>query len=269
MTSQEASNPTIWRLRQATPDDRNVWLTLQHPTLLTLVRELLNGISISDSDVDPMLTFVHLLPGAATPFDTQKEFEAWVAQGDTSAQYLDVAGRSVRLIWRGRRCLAFTSGQDAEDCLSAAAVFSHAYGTLLSEEARLEKTWPSMMSDASLTHDVRRIALGEQPRVNEMTRHFQTARIIVARLEIALQRPDPALTPPAKRLFNELVLQADLASRVRLLDDAIEVGEDLYERANDRMIEHRNYLVEIWIEIAILLAILAELVVLLVDFLLR
>jgi hypothetical protein len=265
MTSQEADNPTIWRLRQATPNDGEVWLTLQHPVSLKLVRELLTGIP-SSSEMETMLTFVHLLPGIETPLDIQKEFEAWVLQGDTTAPYLDVTGRNVRLLWRGRRGLAFAPRQEAEDCLAAAAVFSHVHGTLLAEESRLEKTWQSMTDDAALTHDIHRVALREQRRVNQMTRQFQTARIFVARMDIALQRPEPTLSAPTKRLLNELVLQADLISRVRLLDDAIEVGEDLYELANDRMIEHRNYLVEIWIETAILLAILAELVVLLVDF---
>ena len=265
MTSQEAYKPAIWRLRQATLGDSNVWLTLQHPTSLELMRESLTSLP-SPSDKETILTFVHLLPGIETPFDVQKEFEAWVLQGDTTAPYLDVTGRNVRLVWRGRRGLAFAPMQAAEDCVAAATAFSHVYSALSAEESRLEKTWQSMTDDAALTHDVQRAALREQCRVNQMTRQFQTARIFVARMDIALQRPEPTLSTATRRLFGELVLQADLISRVRVLDDAIEVGEDLYELANDRMIEHRNYLVEVWIETAILLAILAELAVLLVDF---
>ncbi|WP_322418549.1 hypothetical protein [Mesorhizobium huakuii] len=265
MTSQEAYKPAIWRVRQATPSDSNVWLTLQHPTSLELMREPLSGVP-APSDTETFLTFVHLLPGIETPFDVQKEFETWVSEGDTTAPYLDVSGRNVRLVWRGRRGLAFAPVQAAEDCLAAAAVFSHVYGALSAEESRLETTWQSMTNDAALTHDVQRTALREQSRVNRMTRQFKTARIFVARMDIALQRPEPKLSTATRRLFGELALQADLISRVRVLDDAIEVGEDLYELANDRMIEHRNYLVEVWIETAILLAILAELAVLLVDF---
>ncbi|TIN21819.1 MAG: hypothetical protein E5Y31_19845 [Mesorhizobium sp.] len=259
-------NPAIWRLRQATSHDSNVWLTLQHPVSLRLVREVLTDIP-SPLDVETVLTFVHLLPGIETPFDIQKEFEAWVLQGDTTAPYLDVTARNVRLVWRGRRCLVFAPMQAAEECLAAAAIFSHVHGSLMAEESRLEMTWQSMTEDAALTHDIRRVALREQRRVNQMTRQFQTARIFVTRMDIALLRPEPTLAAATRRLFGELVLQADLMSRVRLLDDAIEVGEDLYEIANDRMIEHRNYLVEVWLEASILLAILAELAVLLVDLL--
>ncbi|TSE02397.1 hypothetical protein C1D09_030105 [Mesorhizobium intechi] len=265
MTSQEAYKPAIWRLRQATPGEGNVWLTLQHPTSLELMREPLSGVR-PPSDKGTILTFVHLLPGIETPFDVQKEFETWVLQDDTTAPYLEVSGRNIRLVWRGRRGLAFAPIQAAEDCLAAAAVFSHVYGALSVEESRLETTWQSMTNDVALTHDVRRIALREQRRVNQMTRQFQTARIFVARMDIALQRPESKLSAATRRLFGELALQADLISRVRVLDDAIEVGEDLYELANDRLIEHRNYLVEVWIETAILFAILAELAVLLVDF---
>jgi hypothetical protein len=263
MAPQEARNPTIWRLRPATPDDRDVWLTLEHPTSLKLVRELLTDLP---SATDESLTLVHLLPGAETPFDVQKEFEAWVAECDSAEPYLDVVGRNVRLVWRDRRCLAFAPAQGVEDCLAAVAAFSHTYSALSSEEARLEEAWPAMMVDAALTHDVRRAALREQSRVNGMTRRFQSARILVARIDMALQRREPTLPPAAKRLFNELALQSDLSSRVRLLDDGVEVGEDLYERANDRLIEYRNFLTELWVEIAILCAILAEFAVLLVDF---
>ena len=264
MTLQEVRSPAMWRLYKATNDDGNVWLTLQHPAPLKLMRERVADIP-SSPDTEEMLTFVQLVPGIETPFEVQKEFETWVAQGDAEAPYLDVTGRNARLIWRGRRCLAYAAPQAAEDCLAAAAVFSHLYSTLSAQEARVERAWPSMMDDAALTHDISRGDLREQGRVNDMTRQFQTARILVSRMDIALQRFEPTMSPAAKRLFGELALQADLASRIRLLDDAVEVGEDLYERANDRLIEHRNYLVEIWIEAAILLAILAELAVLVFD----
>lgn len=262
MTPQEVRSPTIWRLRQATPDDSNIWLALEHPTSLKLVRELLTDLP---AHADGSLTFVHLLPGIETPFDVQKEFEAWVAECDSAEPYLDVVSRNVRLVWRDRRCLAFAPAQSVDDCLAAAAAFSHTYSTLSSEEARLEEAWPAMMADVALTHDVPRAALREQSRVNNMTRRFQSARILVTRIDMALQRREPTLLPAAKRLFSELALQSDLASRVRLLDDGIEVGEDLYERANDRLIEYRNFLTELWVEIAILCAILAEFAVLLVD----
>ena len=265
MTLQEVRSPQMWRLHKAADDDGNVWLTLQHPAPLKLERRRATDVPPSP-DTDEMLTFVQLAPGIETPFEVQKEFETWVAQGDAEAPYLDVTGRYARLVWRGRRCLAYATPQAAEDCLVAAAMFSHLHSTLSAEERRLERAWPSLMNDAALTHDVRLAAsVREQGRVNDMTRQFQTARILVSRMDIALQRPEPATPPAVKRLFSELALQADLASRIRLLDDAVEVGEDLYERANDRLIEHRNYLVEIWIEAAILLAILAELAVLVFD----
>ena len=99
-----------------------------------------------------------------------------------------------------------------------------------------------------------------------MTAMFQTARIWIARSEIALQRPASFLGPNGRRLFLELVLLADLEGRLRLIDDATEVGEDLYERANDRMIEKRSFIVELRVEVAILVAIVAELVVLLLEY---
>ncbi|RWL81373.1 MAG: hypothetical protein EOR67_30050 [Mesorhizobium sp.] len=263
--SQETRSPAVWRIHRAGHDDSDLWLAFEHPAPLRLVLE--RGTHVPQlPGVDELLTFVHLLPGIETPSDIQKQFEAWVAQGDAEAPYLDVSGRSVRLVWKGHRCLAYTGSQGADDCIAAAVMFSHLHGTLLAEETRLELAWQAMTDDAALTHDVRRVALREQGRVNGMTRQFQTARIAVSRMDIALQRPELTMSPAARRLFSELALQADLASRIRLLDDAVEVGEDLYERANDRLIEHRNYLVEVWIETAILLAILAELAVLLFDF---
>ena len=59
-------------------------------------------------------------------------------------------------------------------------------------------------------------------------------RITFIRLDTALERLDRDLSAPAQRIVLELAQQADTVGRLRLLDDAIEFAQEVYDNANDR-----------------------------------
>ena len=98
-----------------------------------------------------------------------------------------------------------------------------------------------------------------------MTRQTALRRVRFARLAPCLHKPAATLTGSARRLAGELAVQAEVVDRLGSVDDRLEVYEDLYELANDRLSEfsyfYREFRVEIWI--VVLLA--AELIVMLAD----
>jgi hypothetical protein len=67
------------------------------------------------------------------------------------------------------------------------------------------------------------------------------------------------------RRYRALAQQADTIDRLRLLDDAIEMAQDVYDTANDRLLEYRYFRSEYMIEVVIALVLLVELIVVAVD----
>src|SRR5260221_7082389 len=90
-------------------------------------------------------------------------------------------------------------------------------------------------------------------------------RMRFARLEPCLEKASIALAGPARRLATELAVQAEVIDRLGSLDDRLEVCEDLYELANDRLSEftyfHREFRLELWI----IVLLVAEVVVMSVE----
>ena len=84
-----------------------------------------------------------------------------------------------------------------------------------------------------------------------MTRRMALRRIRFARLAPRLEKAPQGLSGPTRRLFSELAQQADVVDRLRSLDDRLEVFEDLYELANDRLGElsyfQKEHRLEAWI----------------------
>ncbi|MBI3710334.1 MAG: hypothetical protein HY246_22035 [Proteobacteria bacterium] len=210
-----------------------------------------------------------ILPaGSATPFDLQKRAEEWMASraGEHGAP-IEIFYRSERLLWRPGRALCFGTPEHSDEVLAAVAQFAFCEGELCRLERQMADAWPVLETDVPLTHGLHRRDLARQPHVNAMTRHAKGMRIAFVRLQTALETPAQDLAGPARRLFAELALQAAAVERLRALDDSIEVAEDIYELAGDRLSEFSYFAQEYRIEIVIVVVLLAELLVTSYEFL--
>lgn len=90
-------------------------------------------------------------------------------------------------------------------------------------------------------------------------------RIVFIRLDTALERLDRVLSAPSQRIVSELAQQADTIDRLRLLDDGIELAQEVYDTANDRLLEYRYFHAEYRIEIIIAVILFAELIAVCVE----
>jgi len=224
----------------------------------------------STQRADTLVTLVLLPSGARTPFELQKRTEQWMAsRPDERGAPYEVPYRSDRVLWRRGRALCIGSGEFFGDIRDAIAYFSFCERELALLEDRIAAQWPVVEGDLALTHSVARRELERQPDVDARTREAHAMRMAFIRLDTALERLDRVLSAPSQRIVSEFAQQADTVDRLRLLDDGIEFAQEVYDTANDRLLEFRYFRSEYWIEIIIAVILLVEFVVVLIDVLER
>jgi hypothetical protein len=200
--------------------------------------------------------------GAATPFDAQQRAAAWMAKpaAPTAEPTLEIVMRSDRLLWRPGRALVQGAPERLDENLAALVEFAFYEGQLRRLETEIAADWPTAEADVPLTHQVDAQGLKRLAHVADMTRRTTLRRMRFARLEPHLEKPSAALPGSARRLAAELATQAEVVDRLKALDDRLEVHEDLYELANDRLSEFRYFRAEFWLEVGIIVILIVEII---------
>jgi hypothetical protein len=217
---------------------------------------------------EPEDAFLFLfLPGGNTSSPHwQERAERWVARPTTSAvPTVELVLRSDRILWRPGRAVLVGSAERLEETLAGLIEFAFYEGQLRRLEREGQADWATAEADVALTHRVSSRARRCWPHVAAMTERVARRRIHFARLEPHLEKAAMHLAGPARRLVSELLLQAETQNRIRAVDDGLEVLEDLYELANDRLSEFTYYWKEHRLEIWIVVLLVAEVVLLLLE----
>ena len=261
----------LWiRFEERTPSGRAVLRTFADPYPRQAICEAI--------ELDRLMTLEprHPLPtdgfacllvpsGAATPVELQRRTEAWMNDSRLSAEFplVDLVAQSDRVLWRPGRAVVIGSPRRLDDLLAGLTDFSYYEAELRKLEQELEADWATAEADVPLTHSVNAEAAQRRSHVDQMTRRTALRRIRFARLSPRLEKASLSLPGPIRRLVSDLAQQAEIVDRLRSLDDRLEVFEDLYELANDRLSEfcsfQREYRLEAWIlavlfvEVAIML----------------
>lgn len=233
------------------------------------IDEILSSPPAASHAVSPseQLDFVFLPGGSATQIDLQRRVEEWIVGSPTALPNLgqpdsreqqapappaiDLVLQSDRILWRPGKAVVIGAARRLDDWLAGLVDFSFFEGQLGRLERELDDHWATAEADVALTHSVSGGALARRAHVDQMTRDTALRRIRLARLSPYLEKPTLALSGPARRLVSELANQADVADRLKYVDDRLQVYEDLYESANDRLSEYsyfvREYRLELWI----------------------
>ncbi|MBF2951014.1 hypothetical protein HKT30_26545, partial [Pseudomonas aeruginosa] len=152
--------------------------------------------------------------------------------------------------------LVIGNPERCRELLEGLAVFAWHEGHLRRLEDDTAAAWEPAQADVELTQLPRRAALRRQEHVNRQVRRTTLWRMAYVRLESHLEKPPLQLNGAVRRLYNELAMQAEVHDRLATLDDRIEVLQDLYELAADRLGEYRYFRGELrveWLIVAILL----------------
>ncbi len=214
-----------------------------------------------------MLRLLLIPSGAASPFEFQRQAEAWIRETGVAIgePVVDLQLRSERIMWRPGNAVVIGGVERFDEILPGLIQFAFYEGELRKLERELEADWLTAEADIPLTHSVDRNALLRREHVDTMTRQATLRRMRFARLAPCLQKPSPALAGSARRLAGELAVQAEVVERLGHVDDRLEVFEDLYELANDRLSEFSYFAREFRLELWIVLLLLAELIVMIAD----
>jgi hypothetical protein len=216
------------------------------------------------------LYFLFLPGGSATSPEWQRRAETWMARPDDAAvPTIELVLRSDRILWRPGRAVVHGAVERQEETLAGLIEFAFYEGELRRLEREVAADWPAAEADVDLTHEVGAATHKRWGHVARMTERIGRRRIRFARLERHLEKASPALSGPARRLVAELLTQAETLDRLRAVDDGIEVQEDLYELANDRLSEFSYFWREHRLELWIVVLLVAEVVLLLAELGLR
>lgn len=223
-------------------------------------------LGTSTAPCEGSLTVIHV--DQVGQVGAQRLAEAWVmaspAPDDTPA---DVMFRGLRILVRGRRAALF-GGSELTDSACAALQGFHDLSTRLHHvESSLSARRAAVRADVPLTHRVGGHDLARLGRVSEMTRWAHTIALDYTDLMRDLRRPGDRqdIDLLARRMLGELILQADLQGRAENLEDSIEFAQELYDTANDRLLEYRYFRTEMIIELLILAVLVGELIMLVID----
>ncbi len=219
-----------------------------------------------DAVADAELYIWFMPGGSATPFEVQKRGEAWMESPSKQANpTIEVLFRSDRIFWRPGRALINGAADRVDETIEGLVEFAFHEGELRRLEREIDADWSTAEGDIPLTHSVDGGDLRRQGHVDEMTQKTTIRRMHYARLERRMEKPALSLPGASRRLVNELALQAEILERFKSLSDRLEVYEDLYESANDRLSEYRYYRGEFWLEIWIIVVLFLEVVLMLLD----
>ena len=208
---------------------------------------------------------LQLASGANSPFEWRQRAESWILStpnGSINSAPFDILLQSDRILWRPGRAVIISAPDRIHDHVLGITNFCFYENELRRLEMDIQGWWLIAARDTDLTHQVDWSAVQRWPHVNQMTQLVTQARMRLVRLTRPLERASSTLPGASRRLVAELLLQAEVTDRLVDADDKLEVFEDLYELANDRISEfsyfRREYTLELWI--IVVLAVEAALV---------
>lgn len=231
------------------------------PALAVLAQriELSEDAELPETAVDDELLVIFANAGLQTGHAWRQRLEAWMAAGEDERQpTLEAPSFGERVLWRPGRALVIGNPERCRELLEGLAVFAWHEGHLCRLEGETAAAWEPAQADVELTQLPRRAALRRQEHVNRQVRRTTLWRMAYARLESHLEKPPLQLNGAVRRLYNELAMQAEVHDRLATLDDRIEVLQDLYELAADRLGEYRYFRGELRVEWLIVVILLLE-----------
>jgi hypothetical protein len=144
------------------------------------------------------------------------------------------------------------------EVLAALADFAFYEGELRTLEQTVEAHEGDAQADVLRAHRIRYRDRKHWDRFGEMIEQLARVRLTYARLEPRLAKGSRSLPIEARRLMSRLLVRADVEARLEALNDRLEACEDLYEGANDRVSDYRGYFRGHMLEVAIIVFLLLE-----------
>jgi len=219
------------------------------------------------SGFEDELAFLFLQQDCPEAMKWQRRAEEWIGlvPNSTTPPALELFVKYDRILWRPRKIVVVGTLDQLEEILPAIVEFAFYEDELSRLESEVHTALKNSKRDIHLTHAVAKADLQKQSHVNDMTHYVTSARIRFACLEPLLEMSSTDLTGQARRLCFEMFNQANVPDRLQVVDDQLEVVQDLYELANERLTEFRYYRNESILEFWVIAILALEVVLILVE----
>ncbi len=214
--------------------------------------------------VDPRASLAvrHEGTGAALEIFTTGDAKAF---RQASRGAVTVESELGKVTWQPGRAAILGSATDAETLLPAVIDFAFYEAELRKLEEAILPHQATADADVSLSYNICHADQPQWDRLYQTMEQLYRLRLAFARLEPHLASADLSLPIDARRVFNRLLVKTRIEARLEALNDRLEVLEDLYEGACDRITDYRNYRKGTLLEMGIVVLLLLEVVLLLVQ----
>jgi hypothetical protein len=191
--------------------------------------------------------------------DLDSRLNAWI-RGDLAPNRAPVQAsiKTIRIVCTDTRAIVYAAPEQLSEAMDALARFTLAARQTSALEARMAATWPAIKAHTPLTHAVTRKQQRMQPQVDVQTERATEMKSMLLRLQTALEQLDPTLSGTSKRMYADLVAAAALYDRLEMLEDPIQFALDHYELANSRLIEVGAAQKSHFLEVLIVIVLLAD-----------
>lgn len=188
------------------------------------------------------------------------------AMKDAQEPPADLQVRSDRVLWRPDIALVICNPDRLNEILVGVVYFSYFVKELSRMERELSSSWAQVRQDMHFIHQVDDSAFAEQPRINERSRWSYGLRADYARIEPFIDVVPNYVPANSRRIIQELSTHTEILARFKVIDEQLEVFEDTYELANDRILEYSNYRGEFKLEVIIIVVLIIELAFMAAEF---
>lgn len=161
-----------------------------------------------------------------------------------------------KLFWRPGKGILQISGANISKFLQCLVEFSFYEAELRKLELEVNENWPVVEEDIQFTHQVQPSSIKQSEHINAMTRRVTFQRMRQVRMRAPLEVIVGS---------SQLLEKFDCENRLDSLEDQLEIYEDVYELANDRISEFKYFHSEAKLEIYIIFILLAEVVIMILE----
>jgi hypothetical protein len=262
-----------WRIRftsDPAPAGADVLRRFTHPRPAVALREPADPQRPppgDDAEPEPtdQLHVILVPPGGPGERRAAAAVDPWLGRprdGRTTTVRLDGG----RIHWRPGRALVECPAESAPTLLDAVVDFAFLEGELRRLERALSPYESGAPGDVARAYRIRAADRGHWDRLGEIMEHLARIRLTCARLKPQLAAGAPPLPPEGRRAVSRMLARADVPARLEAFDERLEACEDLYEGAVDRITDFRWYRTGYWLEVAIVVLLLLEVVLLVYTF---
>jgi len=261
--STEANVTRIRFVPEHAAEERNIPRRFTQPKAMAAVEEPVEvGACPSENSwPEPIDDLYVIRSKSPLPAALSRIAECWLdaPEHPDAPQAVVIKLESCILRWRPGR--AVLEGADATSASLLAGLIDFCFfeGELRRLEQDLLPLEAAASEDVALAYRIRGIADWEQ--LGETMEKLSRLRLTYARTEPCLAEASRALTPDARRIVARLIVRSGVPARLAAFSNRLEVCEDLYEGAVDRIADFRGYRKGEVLEIIIIVLLLMETIV--------